>query len=103
MKSRNEGNSLRSTTVTSSITKSFLATESLYQRRPFQETTRVLTEGAVTGKKDHFTWLERKLVVVADTAGTGLAYHMSASVKKELAHAAKEGKCTLVPLNVEER
>ena len=42
------------------ITKSSLATESFISAASFQETTRVLTEGAVTGKKDHLTWSEGK-------------------------------------------
>ena len=42
------------------ITKAALATESFISAASFQETTRVLTEAAVTGKRDLPTWIEGK-------------------------------------------
>jgi DNA-directed RNA polymerase subunit beta' len=58
------------------ITKASLATESFISAASFQETTRVLTEGAVTGKKDHLRGLKENVVVGRlIPAGTGLAYH----------------------------
>ena len=42
----------------------------------FQETTRVLTEAAVTGKRDYLRGLKENVVVGRlIPAGTGLAYH----------------------------
>jgi len=58
------------------ITKASLATESFISAASFQETTRVLTEAAVTGKRDHLRGLKENVVVGRlIPAGTGLAYH----------------------------
>ena len=58
------------------ITKASLATESFISAASFQETTRVLTEGAVSGKKDYLRGLKENVVVGRlIPAGTGLAYH----------------------------
>ena len=58
------------------ITKSSLATESFISAASFQETTRVLTEAAVTGKRDYLRGLKENVVVGRlIPAGTGLAYH----------------------------
>ena len=58
------------------ITKASLATESFISAASFQETTRVLTEAAVTGKKDYLHGLKENVVVGRlIPAGTGLTYH----------------------------
>ena len=58
------------------ITKASLATESFISAASFQETTRVLTEAAVTGKVDSLRGLKENVVVGRlIPAGTGLAYH----------------------------
>ena len=58
------------------ITKASLATESFISAASFQETTRVLTEAAVTGKADPLRGLKENVVVGRlIPAGTGLAYH----------------------------
>ncbi len=58
------------------ITKASLATESFISAASFQETTRVLTEAAVTGKLDRLRGLKENVVVGRlIPAGTGLAYH----------------------------
>jgi DNA-directed RNA polymerase subunit beta' len=58
------------------ITKASLATESFISAASFQETTRVLTEAAVTGKSDRLRGLKENVVVGRlIPAGTGLAYH----------------------------
>ncbi|MEL7399690.1 MAG: DNA-directed RNA polymerase subunit beta', partial [Pseudomonadota bacterium] len=58
------------------ITKASLATESFISAASFQETTRVLTEAAVTGKSDNLRGLKENVVVGRlIPAGTGLAYH----------------------------
>ena len=58
------------------ITKASLATESFISAASFQETTRVLTEAAVTGKHDPLRGLKENVVVGRlIPAGTGLAYH----------------------------
>ncbi|AQZ93871.1 DNA-directed RNA polymerase subunit beta' [Halopseudomonas phragmitis] len=58
------------------ITKASLSTESFISAASFQETTRVLTEAAVTGKRDNLRGLKENVVVGRlIPAGTGLAYH----------------------------
>jgi DNA-directed RNA polymerase subunit beta' len=58
------------------ITKASLATESFISAASFQETTRVLTEAAVTGKVDNLRGLKENVVVGRlIPAGTGLTYH----------------------------
>jgi DNA-directed RNA polymerase subunit beta' len=73
------------------ITKASLATESFISAASFQETTRVLTEAAVTGKRDHLRGLKENVVVGRlIPAGTGLAYHAERKRKKTEVLAASE-------------
>ena len=75
------------------ITKASLATESFISAASFQETTRVLTEAAVTGKKDFLRGLKENVVVGRlIPAGTGLAYHASANVKPRTRNQSS-GRC----------
>lgn len=58
------------------ITKASLSTESFISAASFQETTRVLTEAAVSGKLDDLRGLKENVIVGRLVpAGTGLAYH----------------------------
>ena len=58
------------------ITKASLATESFISAASFQETTRVLTEAAVTGKVDDLRGLKENVIVGRlIPAGTGMTYH----------------------------
>jgi len=58
------------------ITKASLATDSFISAASFQETTRVLTEAAIMGKKDTLRGLKENVIVGRlIPAGTGLAYH----------------------------
>ncbi|HEX6614205.1 MAG TPA: DNA-directed RNA polymerase subunit beta', partial [Rhodanobacteraceae bacterium] len=60
------------------ITKASLATESFISAASFQETTRVLTDAAVRGKRDDLRGLKENVIVGRlIPAGTGLAYHAS--------------------------
>ncbi|GHC37461.1 DNA-directed RNA polymerase subunit beta' [Aidingimonas halophila] len=66
------------------ITKASLATESFISAASFQETTRVLTEAAVTGKRDHLRGLKENVVVGRlIPAGTGLTHHAERKRKRE--------------------
>ncbi len=66
------------------ITKASLATESFISAASFQETTRVLTEAAVTGKRDFLRGLKENVVVGRlIPAGTGLAYHADRKRRRE--------------------
>jgi len=68
------------------ITKASLATDSFISAASFQETTRVLTEAAVTGKMDPLRGLKENVVVGRlIPAGTGLAYHNQRRKDKEAA------------------
>ena len=70
------------------ITKASLATESFISAASFQETTRVLTEAAVTGKEDDLRGLKENVVVGRlIPAGTGYAYHQERRRKREMAKA----------------
>jgi DNA-directed RNA polymerase subunit beta' len=67
------------------ITKASLATESFISAASFQETTRVLTEAAVTGKRDELRGLKENVIVGRlIPAGTGLAYHSERRRKRHL-------------------
>jgi len=66
------------------ITKASLATESFISAASFQETTRVLTESAVAGKKDELRGLKENVIVGRlIPAGTGYAYHKDRLNKKK--------------------
>ena len=66
------------------ITKASLATESFISAASFQETTRVLTAAAVTGKVDELRGLKENVVVGRlIPAGTGLAYHKARKEKSD--------------------
>jgi len=74
------------------ITKASLATESFISAASFQETTRVLTEAAVTGKRDNLRGLKENVVVGRlIPAGTGLAYHNERKRKRETEVSESEG------------
>jgi len=67
------------------ITKASLATESFISAASFQETTRVLTEAAVSGKRDDLRGLKENVIVGRlIPAGTGFSYHQ----EKQAAAAA---------------
>ncbi len=58
------------------ITKASLSTDSFISAASFQETTRVLTEAAILGKRDPLRGLKENVIVGRlIPAGTGLAYH----------------------------
>ena len=66
------------------ITKAALSTDSFVSAASFQETTRVLTEAAVTSKKDSLKGLKENVVVGRlIPAGTGFAANQKASVSSE--------------------
>jgi DNA-directed RNA polymerase subunit beta' len=67
------------------ITKASLSTDSFISAASFQETTRVLTEAAIMGKKDDLRGLKENVIVGRlIPAGTGLAYHNSRKKQKLL-------------------
>jgi len=63
------------------ITKASLSTESFISAASFQETTRVLTEAAVSGKMDELRGLKENVIVGRlIPAGTGFAYHIDRQI-----------------------
>ena len=78
------------------ITKASLSTDSFISAASFQETTRVLTEAAIMGKRDELRGLKENVIVGRlIPAGTGLAYHrvrrkQAAQAELEQAAAAAE-------------
>ena len=70
------------------ITKASLSTDSFISAASFQETTRVLTEAAIMGKRDELRGLKENVIVGRlIPAGTGLAYH---KVRRAQAIAAEQ-------------
>jgi DNA-directed RNA polymerase subunit beta' len=65
------------------ITKASLSTNSFISAASFQETTRVLTEAAIMGKRDELRGLKENVIVGRlIPAGTGLAYHRARKDKE---------------------
>ena len=67
------------------ITKASLSTDSFISAASFQETTRVLTEAAIMGKRDELRGLKENVIVGRlIPAGTGMAFHAARKVKEEM-------------------
>jgi DNA-directed RNA polymerase subunit beta' len=67
------------------ITKASLSTDSFISAASFQETTRVLTEAAIMGKRDDLRGLKENVIVGRlIPAGTGLAYHKARFEKESV-------------------
>jgi DNA-directed RNA polymerase subunit beta' len=67
------------------ITKASLSTDSFISAASFQETTRVLTEAAIMGKKDDLRGLKENVIVGRlIPAGTGMAFHDARRVKERM-------------------
>lgn len=73
------------TDVLLGITKASLSTDSFISAASFQETTRVLTEAAIMGKRDELRGLKENVIVGRlIPAGTGMAYHKARRAKEEM-------------------
>jgi DNA-directed RNA polymerase, beta'' subunit, predominant form len=73
------------------ITKASLSTDSFISAASFQETTRVLTEAAIMGKRDELRGLKENVIVGRlIPAGTGMAYHHARKEKEALEAAERE-------------
>ena len=72
------------------ITKASLSTDSFISAASFQETTRVLTEAAIMGKRDELRGLKENVIVGRlIPAGTGLAYHEARKVRETMDDAER--------------
>ncbi len=67
------------------ITKASLSTDSFISAASFQETTRVLTEAAIMGKRDELRGLKENVIVGRlIPAGTGMAFHQARKAKEAM-------------------
>ncbi|MBP9784870.1 MAG: DNA-directed RNA polymerase subunit beta', partial [Giesbergeria sp.] len=72
------------------ITKASLSTDSFISAASFQETTRVLTEAAIMGKRDELRGLKENVIVGRlIPAGTGMAYHQARKIKDAMDDAER--------------
>ncbi|MCC2596039.1 DNA-directed RNA polymerase subunit beta' [Pusillimonas sp. MFBS29] len=80
------------------ITKASLSTDSFISAASFQETTRVLTEAAIMGKRDDLRGLKENVIVGRlIPAGTGMSYHTARKDKE--AHEAAERQAARAQAN----
>ncbi len=80
------------------ITKASLSTDSFISAASFQETTRVLTEAAIMGKRDDLRGLKENVIVGRlIPAGTGMAFHLARKDKE--ANEAAERKAARAMAN----
>ena len=81
------------------ITKASLSTDSFISAASFQETTRVLTEAAIMGKRDDLRGLKENVIVGRlIPAGTGLAYHQAHKVQELAERLERETQAFDEPL-----
>jgi DNA-directed RNA polymerase subunit beta' len=72
------------------ITKASLSTDSFISAASFQETTRVLTEAAIMGKRDELRGLKENVIVGRlIPAGTGMAFHDARRAKEAMDDAER--------------
>jgi DNA-directed RNA polymerase subunit beta' len=77
------------------ITKASLSTDSFISAASFQETTRVLTEAAIMGKRDELRGLKENVIVGRlIPAGTGMAFHNARKAKEEMDDAERRAIAT---------
>ena len=75
------------------ITKASLSTDSFISAASFQETTRVLTEAAISGKQDDLRGLKENVIVGRlIPAGTGLGHYTRAEVLSQGGEEAARGR-----------
>jgi DNA-directed RNA polymerase subunit beta' len=73
------------------ITKASLSTDSFISAASFQETTRVLTEAAISGKIDYLRGLKENVIMGRlIPAGTGMEYYRNIEVEDVLADLQQE-------------
>ncbi len=80
----------RFTNLLLGITKASLSTDSFISAASFQETTRVLTEAAIMGKRDELRGLKENVIVGRlIPAGTGMAYHEARTIRENMDDAER--------------
>ncbi len=74
------------------ITKASLSTDSFISAASFQETTRVLTEAAISGKVDYLRGLKENVIMGRlIPAGTGMEYYRRVRIPEEVVEHALSG------------
>ena len=83
------------------ITKAALATESFLSAASFQETTRVLTDAAIKGKKDPLIGLKENVIICKlIPAGTGIGQYNEIEVYPTFQAAEEESELGLIGRNI---
>ena len=78
----------RGSVVLLGITKASLNTESFLSAASFQETTKVLTEASIKGKKDNLLGLKENVIIgKLIPAGTGMEYYRNVEIKHNVPDA----------------
>ena len=73
------------------ITKASLSTDSFISAASFQETTRVLTEAAISGRVDYLRGLKENVIMGRlIPAGTGMKYYRNVKVAEDATVNRKE-------------
>jgi DNA-directed RNA polymerase subunit beta' len=86
------------------ITKASLSTDSFISAASFQETTRVLTEAAIMGKRDELRGLKENVIVGRlIPAGTGLAYRDARKIRENMDEAERRAIAEAEAAEMEER
>ncbi|OIO37621.1 MAG: DNA-directed RNA polymerase subunit beta' [Candidatus Omnitrophica bacterium CG1_02_46_14] len=84
------------------ITRAALSTESFISAASFQETTRVLTDAAASGKRDYLLGLKENVIMGhLIPAGTGFAGQRRVEIVRHLEEETKKGKSLDQPLTSE--
>jgi DNA-directed RNA polymerase subunit beta' len=74
------------------ITKASLSTDSFISAASFQETTRVLTEAAISGKVDHLRGLKENVIMGRlIPAGTGMEFYRKIKIPEEVIERVEAG------------
>jgi hypothetical protein len=74
------------------ITKASLSTDSFISAASFQETTRVLTEAAISGKVDHLRGLKENVIMGRlIPAGTGMEFYRKIKIPDEVVERPEGG------------
>jgi len=80
------------------ITKASLATDSWLSAASFQETTRVLTEAAIEGKRDQLVGLKENIIIgKLIPAGSGLSHYSRANLRLDMPDAELLPEWGLLP------
>jgi DNA-directed RNA polymerase subunit beta' len=74
------------------ITKASLSTDSFISAASFQETTRVLTEAAISGKVDYLRGLKENVIMGRlIPAGTGMEFYRRIKIPEEVIERPASG------------